>query len=499
MQLLDNVKMAVARRKLSSRKIEGSDDALEIWIHNKIRAEFKGSKEFREAIGRDELGEIKNQDVTEYQLHKLRKMLEYVSENSYHYRKVLNDAGIRPSDIRTIKDMEKIPVTDPSELAAEPFQFLCASQSKVMRAFTTSGTSGTRKRLFYTRNDVLNIIDSIAAALKAQGMTDGDTLQIMFPAVAAWDPSLMLDGACKIAGFSSVVASTADVDEQVKLMKENHTTMMIGLTSFIYRISVLAKDKHDLRSMGIKAIICSAEPLPEAMRRELISIWGCKVVAQYGMTEMGLASSIECGAYDGLHVNNADFIVEVVDPATGKQLGEREEGEMLWTSLSMEGTPLIRYRTRDLSCIIEPPCKCGFGTGIKIGKIMGRMDAQTKIGYGQKIYPLLFDEVVLAVPGVLSYDLVLDRDDYRDILTFRVEFKGDKEEGRKKIIARLEGLDEIKDARQNDLIAPLMVEMLDVGCAPFEPKHQPIIDRREQYDADRSPGERAERPAAASN
>ena len=112
---------------------------------------------------------------------------------------------------------------------------------------------------------------------------------------------------------------------------------------------------------------------------------------------MGLASSIECEVFDGLHINDADFIVEVVN-GSGKHLKDREGGEMLWTSISMEGTPLRRYRTRDLSYMIEPPCKCGSRTIGRIGKVRGRMDAQTKIGYGQKIYPLLFDEALLSIP-----------------------------------------------------------------------------------------------------
>ncbi len=123
---------------------------------------------------------------------------------------------------------------------------------------------------------MLNIVDSIAAALKTVGMTEKDMLQIMFPAVAAWDPGLMLDGACKVAGMRSVVSSTADVDEQVRTMKENGTTMMIGLTSFLYRVTILAKGRYDLRSFGMKAIICSAEPLSEAMRREMIASWGAR-------------------------------------------------------------------------------------------------------------------------------------------------------------------------------------------------------------------------------
>ncbi len=482
MHPLEKLKLTIARRKLSSLKIsEGTDNALEEWIHNKIRAEFKASNDLQKTIGRKELGKIERQDVREYQLHKLRKMLEYVNENSIYYHQKFQELGIKPSDIMTWDDLEKLPITDPADLAKEPFHFLCVSQSKVMRAFTTSGTSGTRKRLFYTRDDILNIIDSISAALKAVGMTEEDTLQIMFPAVAAWDPGLMLDGACKISGMRSVVASMAEIDQQIDIMKKNHTTMMIGLTSFIYRITALAKDKYYFRSFGIKAIICSAEPLPEAIRKKLTEAWGCKVLSQFGMTEMGLASSIECEVFDGLHINDADFIVEVVD-GSGKHLKDREEGEMLWTSISMEGTPLIRYRTRDLSYMIEPPCKCESRTIGRIGKVRGRTDAQTKIGYGQKIYPLLFDEALLSIPGILSYDLTLDRDNYRDILTFRVEFKGEKEEGKMQVARALESLDEIRDALDNDLIAPPVINILDVGCVPFTPKHQVIIDRRGQYD-----------------
>jgi phenylacetate-CoA ligase len=483
MPLLQRVKLAIARRRLSSLKVQGTGKPLEEWIHDKVRKEFDGSPELREAIGRRTLDEVRAEDVRAYQLHRFRKVMEYTIENSPYYRKKFQDAGIKPSDIWTWEDLQKVPMTDPADLAAEPFTFLCVSQSKVMRAFTTSGTTGTRKRMFYTQNDVLNIIDSISAALQTFGMTKSDTLQIMFPAVAAWDPGLMLDGACKVAGLKSVVSSTADVDEQVRTMQENGTTMMIGLTSFIYRITMLAKDRHDLKALGIKTIICSAEPLPKAMRREMMAAWGCPVLSQYGMTEMGLANAIECDVYDGMHTNEADFIVEVVDPETGRHRKEREEGELVWTSLSMEGTPLVRYRSRDLSYFINPPCTCGFRTNSKIANVLGRMDAQTKIGYGQKIYPLLFDEALLSVPGVLGYHLVLDRPDYRDRLTFTVEYKGDPTTGKESIYRALVGLDEIKEALENDLIAPPEIELVEAGSVAFVPKSKTIEDRRPNYDA----------------
>lgn len=485
MSLTQRIKIAIARRRLSSRKLQGGDvNPLEEWIHNKVRAEFKASPEFRRAIGREELGTIERRDLREFQLHRFRQQMAYAMENAPYYQKKFADAGIRPEDIRTWEDLEKVPLTDPSDLAAEPFTFLCVSQSKIMRAFTTSGTSGMRKRLFYTQDDVLNIVDAIAAALKSVGMSGDDCLQIMFPAVSAWDPGLMLDGACKVAGMRSVVCSSVDVDEQVRTMEQNGTRIMIGLTSFLYRVTVLAKDKYDLRAMGMKAIICSAEPLPEAMRREMQSAWGCKVLSHFGMTEMGLATSIECEAADGLHIDEADYMAEVIDPETGKHLPDRVPGELVFTSLSMQGTPLIRYRTRDVSFLIEPPCRCDFRTIGRMGKVQGRMDAQTKIGYGQKIYPVLFDEVLLNVPGVLAYRVGLDRVGFRDRLTFRVELKGDPEAGKAAVYDALVQLDEIKDALENDLILPPVVEIVEAGSVAFSPKSKVIEDRRANYDGE---------------
>jgi phenylacetate-CoA ligase len=280
----------------------------------------------------------------------------------------------------------------------------------------------------------------------------------------------------------SVVCSSVDVDEQIGTMRENGTKLMIGLTSFLYRVTVLAKDKYDLRSFGMKALICSAEPLPEAMRRELQKAWGCKVLSHYGMTEMGLATSIECEASDGLHIDDADYMAEVVDPNTGKHLPDRVPGELVFTSLAMQGSPLLRYRTHDISFLIEPPCHCDFVTIGRMGKVQGRMDAQTKIGYGQKIFPVLFDEVLLSIPGVLSYHLALEREGYRDKLTFRVEYKGDAADAVEQIRAAIVSLDEIKEALENDLILPPVIDLMEAGSVPFAPKSKVIEDLRDSYD-----------------
>lgn len=205
MPLLQRVKIAIARRRMISLKVKGDVNPLEGWIHGKVRAELKRSREYREAIVRTDLDNVTREDLKAYQIHRFRQQLGYVMENSYHYWNMLQAAGVRPHNVRTWEDQDSVPVTDPAELAAEPLTFLCVSQSKVIRVFTTSGTSGTKKRLFHTQDDVLNIVDSISSALRSVVMTGQDTLQIMFPAVSVWDPGLMLDGACKVAGLRSKV------------------------------------------------------------------------------------------------------------------------------------------------------------------------------------------------------------------------------------------------------------------------------------------------------
>ncbi len=483
MHPLQRLKIAIARRSLSSRKISEQELPLEAWTHSKIRERWKSSANLRKSLGKKDLETITPEDITEYQLQRFRDLLGYVEENSIYYKKKLKEAGIKPEDIQTWSDLEKVPLTDPADLAVEPFYFLCVSQSKVMRAFTTSGTTGTKKRLFFTQKDILNTIDAISAALRTIGMRETDTLQIMFPTVAAWDPGLMLDGACKIAGFKSVIGSMVDVDEQIKLMKDSQTTMIIGLTSFIHRITMLAKDKYDLKSMGIKAIICSAEPLPEAMRKEIERAWECPALSQYGLTEMGLANAIECQVQDGMHINAADFLIEVIDPATGKHAREREPGELVFTSFNMEGTPLVRYRTFDMSYYIDPPCPCGWRTVGKIGKVSGRLDALTKIGFGEKVYPLLFDEAILSVPGVLNYRVIIETAGFRERLTFQVEMSSRTADAQAKLLKAICELPEIQSSLENDLLEKPIVELQEPNSIGFTPKSSVIVDKRDMYDS----------------
>jgi phenylacetate-CoA ligase len=479
---LCRLRTIVARSKLSSPRLDWEEEnPLERLIELKVHREFKEDRELRRSLGRSHLSEVSRSDLVEYHLHKFRKQMRYVDENSIFYRKRFHELGLVPGSIREFEDLRKVPLTEPNDLAGEPYHFLCVSQTKVMRAFSTSGTSGQRKRLFYTQDDVLNIVDSIAAALRNTGMDREDVLHIMFPAVTAWDPSLMLDGACKVAGLRSQVCSEVKVDRQIEQMRKGNAKVIIGLTSFIYRITVLAREGHDLRGMGMKAIICSSEPLSEAMRHEIESSWGCKALSQYGMTEMGLATAIECFSQDGLHVDEGNYMLECVDPGTGEHRKNRETGELIWTSLNMKGTPLLRYRSYDLSSFIAPPCGCGLSLVGKMGKPKGRTSSETKIGYGERIYPLMFDEAILSVSGVLGYQMSIDRVGFRDRLTLTVEYLGDRSEGQRQVEEKVLHLDEIRSSLDNDLLDPLVIEMVP-ATEDFVPKQKVFVDNRSLFD-----------------
>lgn len=353
------VRMNIAKRRLESRKIEsGAGNPLEQWGLAKIRNDIKNSKELKELFGNQELD---RELINEYKLFRFRELMGYVMENSPYYKELYEKTGITPSQITKYEDLKKLPLTEQKQLADHPYHFLCVSRREIVREFTSSGTTNMLKRMAYTQHELLEIVDSVISGLKMAGMdAKDDTLQIMYPTITAtWDPGLVLSKACALSGYNSVINDSLDADEQIKTMRESGTTIIIGTSSFLYELSKAARELIQPGELGIKRIICSSEPLTPSMRKEIEEVWGCKTLRQWGMTELGLANAIECVEQNGFHLNNPDFLVEIIDPKTGKQLLTGEEGELVVTTLRRRCMPLIRYRTRDITTLIDEPCTCG--------------------------------------------------------------------------------------------------------------------------------------------
>ncbi len=479
----ESMKMFIVRRRLLSNLVpDDCETPLEEWIAIKARMTFKKNKELRERIGKKTLDEVTRKDFDEYQLFRFREQMKYVEENSPYYRNKFKDAGVRPEDIKTWDDLEKVPLTEPKDLAENSMYFYAVSRTKMATEFTTTGTTGHRKFIGYTTNDLVSKIDIVASALKNVGMKQDDSLHVMFPLVAAWDPSLIMVGACKILGYGSSVCSDSDVKKQYETIKESGATHIIGLPSFIYRVTVLMGEEYNLRELGIKKIISTSEPLSESMRKILEDAWGCKVLDVWGMTEFGLACAVECDEQDGLHTDEANILFEVIDPETLKHVPDGEKGELVLTSLNAEGTALIRYRTHDIAAMLAPPCKCGCHFNRRLMKPCGRMDLQFKIGMGHKIYPVLFDEAVFIDKSVVDYQVKITKDGYKDLLTFDIEAEHPSDELAERIISAVSNIMEVSEGIEEDLVATPKVSFVDVGTMQYAVKAKKIIDLRDNKD-----------------
>ena len=477
----DIVKMAIVRRRLLANRIpDDSVYPLETWIAIKASMTAKSERELKMIIGKKAHDDIVRSDINEYQLFRLREQIRYVKENSPFYRERFKN--LNADDIRTLDDIGKIPFTYPSDLAEAPMTFMAVSRTKTAREFTTTGTTGKRKSVGYTNNDLISKVDIIASALKGVGMSGNDVLHIMFPAVDAWDPSLMLAGACRVAGYGSSACSSSDIKEQADVIISSGSTHIIGLPSFIYRVTMLMSSEIDLRKLGIRKIISTSEPLSESMREKLQNAWGCSVLDVWGMTEFGLACAIECDVRDGLHTDEANLLYEVVDPDTGERVPDGTQGELVLTSLTAEATPLIRYRTRDIASMISPPCGCGSVFNRKLMKPSGRMDMQFKVGMGYKIYPVMFDEVLFSESNVIDYQMTITKEGFKDVLTFEVESRDQSESVRQNIVSLVSDIMEIKDGMNDDLIDVPRITFTDIGSMEYSAKAKKIIDARESFD-----------------
>ena len=396
---------------------------LEQWLHNIIRQKVKEDAEYRQFVGKENIDQLTRGDIDLYHLFKLRKILSYAYQKSTFYRELFNRSGIKIDDIKSLDDIANIPLTNPIDIAQHPYQFACVSLGDIARitTFTSSGTIGPQKRVFCTERDLEVMTDFMAAGMRTVA-TEGDVVQIMLPSARPNDQAdLLAKGVRKMGGVPVISGINPSPEQQLRIIDQAHPTVLFTLVSPMYRITQETRHNHDLKGKGVKVVFVTAEYLSESMRRQLQDAWNCDVHVHYGLTEMGLGVAVECHAHNGFHFNEADLLVEVVDPQTGAVLANDEEGELVFTTLTREAMPLIRYRTHDISRLISSPCECGAATLKKIAKVTRRLEAIARIGEGDEIYPAMFDELIFSIPEVIDYQLTLSQEGGKDTLHFRAE------------------------------------------------------------------------------
>ena len=384
---------------------------------------------------------LKRSHVDLYHLNKLQTALRYAAQNSSYYRELFQKTGVAPEDIRTLRDIEKLPLTEPEQLAAAPFRFLCLSRSEISRihAFVTSGTTGPRKTIFWTQNDLERIVRFMAAGISTVSRR-GDVVNVWLPGDLPYGQSDLLSRGVKEIGARPVTMPIdMNSEDHLRLIRESRVTVIFGSMRRALRLTRELERSHDLSSLGVHTLFLTSEYLPDPVRADLQKTWNCRVSTHYGMTEMGLGVAVECEAGDGYHYNEADLLVEIVDPETGNPSAPGDEGELVFTTLAREAMPLIRYRTRDISRLIPEPCPCGAKTLGKFAAVRKRIGVITRLTGGEELYPSLFDCALMDMPGFVDYQAVLDRLNNKEILSFRVELnRADPEkipEIRKRLLA----------------------------------------------------------------
>lgn len=368
---------------------------------------------------------LSRKEIEEIQLARLKETVNRVYEKVLPYREKMIKAGVKPEDIKTLKDLSKLPFVNKQDLRDNyPFGLFAVPKNELIRIHASSGTTGKPTVVGYTKNDLKMWTDCVSRVACMGGATENDVAQICF-GYGMFTGALGLHYGLENIGATIIPSSTGNSEKQIMYMKDFGTTLLVATPSYALRLAEVAKEigvdiKKDLK---VKIGLFGSELLTDAMREEAHKVWGddMLITSNYGMSElMGPGVSGECEYLDGMHINEDYFIPEIIDPKTGEVLPEGEKGELVITCIKKEGLPLIRYRTKDITRLNYAPCKCG-RTFCRMDNLSGRSDDMLKIR-GVNVFPSQIEEVVLSFSELgPHYEIVVERDGYSDKLTVRVE------------------------------------------------------------------------------
>lgn len=364
-------------------------------------------------------------EIKKIQLERLQETVKRVYEKVMPYRSKMDDSGVKPQDIKCLKDLAKLPFVTKQDMRDNyPFGLFAVPKDKLVRIHASSGTTGKPTVVGYTQNDLKTWTECVSRIACMGGATEKDVAQICF-GYGMFTGALGLHYGLENIGAAIVPSSTGNSEKQIMYMKDFGTTLLVATPSYALRLAEVANEMgvDTKKDLNIKIGLVGSEMLTEAMRAEIHKVWGedMLVTSNYGMSElMGPGVSGECEYMDGMHINEDFFIPEIIDPVTGEVLPEGEKGELVITCIKKEGLPLIRYRTKDITRLIYKPCKCG-RTFVRMENLSGRSDDMLKIR-GVNVFPSQIEEVILSFNELgPHYEIVVEREGYLDKLTVKVE------------------------------------------------------------------------------
>ncbi|MCH4148429.1 MAG: phenylacetate--CoA ligase [Prevotella sp.] len=372
--------------------------------------------ETKERMSRDEMSALQSK--------RLRKIVDYVYHNVPFYRNKLQERGMTPEDIRTIEDIDKLPFTTKQDLRDNyPFALQAASPSEIVRIHASTGTTGKPTIVGYTRKDIGVWSECMARCLTAYGVTRNDIFSVAY-GYGLFTGGLGAHYGVENLGAAVVPTSTGNTEKHVRLLRDLGITGIACTPSYaLYLAETMEKMGITREDIKLRVGAFGAEPWTENMRKEIEERLGLKAYNLYGLSEiMGPCVSYECEMQHGSHINEDHFYPEIINPQTLERLPVGETGELVFTTLTKEGMPLLRYRTKDLSYLMPGVCECG-RTNIRMGRIMGRSDDMLIIR-GINVFPSQVESVILSMKEFAPrYLLVVDRINNLDTLEVQVELR----------------------------------------------------------------------------
>ncbi len=421
------------------------------------------------------------EDMKKLQSERLVAQVKHVYENVEYYRNLMDEKGVKPEDIQSVDDLHKLPFLTKADLRdAYPYGLLAKPLSDCVRIQSTSGTTGKRVVAFYTQNDIELWENCCARAIVAAGGTKDDVCQVAY-GYGLFTGGPGLNGGSHKVGCLTLPMSSGNTERQIGFMRDLGSTILCCTPSYA---AYIGETLHEMGltpdDISLKAGIFGAEPWTEEMRKSIEASLGIKAYDIYGLTETsGPGVSFECCEQTGMHINEDHFIPEIIDPETGEVLPEGEVGELVFTSITKEAFPLLRYRTRDLCVLSRKKCSCG-RTLIKMRKPMGRSDDMLIIR-GVNVFPSQIETVLIEQGYSPNYLIEVDRVNNTDTLDISVEMNPEQFS------------DKMKDMQEKEKALALAIKTM-LGINPkvhlvspksitrSEGKAVRVIDKRKLHD-----------------
>lgn len=419
------------------------------------------------------------EQIRAWQGERLAKTIKRVYENVEFYRKKMDEVGVKPEDIHSVEDLHKLPFLTKDDLRdAYPYGLLAAPLSDCVRIQSTSGTTGRRVVAFYTQHDLDLWEDCCARAIVAAGGTNEDVVHVCY-GYGLFTGGPGLNGGSHKVGSLTLPMSSGNTERQIQFMCDLGSTILCCTPSYAAYLAESIWERGLQDKIKLKAGIFGAEAWTEEMRHDIEEKLGITAFDIYGLTEIsGPGVSFECSEQTGMHINEDHFIAEVINPKTGEVLPDGEKGELVFTSITKEAFPLIRYRTRDICILNHKKCSCG-RTHVKMTKPLGRSDDML-IVKGVNVFPSQIETVLLNQGYPANYQIIVDRQNNSDTIEVQVEMTQEMFSDNAGIVAKREKT--LVDALKAMLGIYVKVKLVNPkSIARSEGKAVRVIDRRNLY------------------